>query len=376
MNSIKSYLKNLSLAVHLLWILTGCIEPTDITTSTDQITVINGRLTNATNYPAHIWVETSTSEQSERAPVKNASVLIRDDTGTEILFYYNKSQACYLPKSNFVGSQGTSYQLEVNIGDQVYQSNFQKLPSVNSTDESYFQFEKSTSLTSAGVLLEEHSVQVYNNVNLPASNEPYYLRWDVEEVYLFSEIPVPSVPFYSPQNCFISVLNLPSKINLIANTKGESRQLDSIKIINHVLDETFSGNHYFGIFQASITKEAYEYWQKIDQTVNRTGSLFEIAPATITGNIKNCNNESEQVLGFFEVASMDSTALLIKHGDLPIHVSPECRPKPYDFFRSLPYNCMTCVINAGVDPECVNCLLKPNSTKKIPSYYERAVFPD
>jgi|GEM_PF-782408 len=373
MNAIKTHFSYLSLLVYLLGVLGGCIEPTDISTQTDQILVINGRLTNATNYPAHVWVETSTSEQSERAPISDASVIIRNENAEEITFYYNKSQACYLPKSNFVGSQGTSYQLEVKWGEQLYQSDFQKLPSVNSSDKSYYKFKNTTSLTSAGVRLEEHKVQVYSDVNLPASNDPYYLRWDVEEIYLFSEIPVPIVPFYSPKTCFIHVLNLPTKINLVANTKGKAIQLDSLEIINHVIDVTFAENHYFGIFQASITKEAYEYWNKIDQSVNRTGSLFEIAPATITGNIKNCNNENEQVLGFFEVASMDTTAVIVQHKDLPTYIKRECEPKSYEFFRKVRYNCMPCVIAAGVDEECVNCSVKPNSTRKPPAYYERAV---
>lgn len=51
--------------------------------------------------------------------------------------------------------------------------------------------------------------------------------------------------------------------------------------------------------QHAISREAFEYWTSLDKTTESTGSIFDPLPTLVTGNIKNVENSTEPVFGFF-----------------------------------------------------------------------------
>jgi len=359
--------------VLVLTLINSCIVPVDIKTNTNKVIVISGKLTNATNYTPHVWIENTVGLESERDPIQNAIVLVRDESGREYPFKYSTKEQCYVAANKFVGEPGMAYQLEVTIDDNLYQSDYQRMASVNATDNSYFTVGKKPVYSSLGIPIDRYFVNLLTSATLPASTDPYYLRWDIEEVYLVAEVPLTKAPDYTPRNCYIRGFNLPEKINLVANETGKAMTIDSLYMTDHIVDYTFAYTHYFGVFQSSISKESFDYWTKVDKVVNRTGSLFEIPPAPIVGNVKNCNDTTQQVLGFFEVASMDTSAVLILTSDLPIYVGQDCGvPGPYTDNLVKQSNCVPCYVKAGVPEKCVNCLVRPHSTRTPPPYYQLA----
>jgi hypothetical protein len=51
--------------------------------------------------------------------------------------------------------------------------------------------------------------------------------------------------------------------------------------------------------QLALSKEAYNYWEKLRVNSNEQGGLYEKQPFAIKGNIQNLTNPDKDVLGFF-----------------------------------------------------------------------------
>src|SRR5262249_51150357 len=64
------------------------------------------------------------------------------------------------------------------------------------------------------------------------------------------------------------------------------------------------GNHYIDIGQLSISREAYQFWQRYEEQVTRTGGLLDPLPASIKGNVYNVNDTTDLALGYFEASSI------------------------------------------------------------------------
>ena len=64
------------------------------------------------------------------------------------------------------------------------------------------------------------------------------------------------------------------------------------------------GKHFIEIKQQSLTQSDYLYWQRyLDQT-NRTGSILDPLPSSITGNIYNQSDSSDLGLGLFSASEI------------------------------------------------------------------------
>ena len=103
----------------------------------------------------------------------------------------------------------------------------------------------------------------------------------------------------------------------------------------------------------SITVNAYEYWSNIAQIVNQAGTIFDIPPAPIRGNLYNPNEEDEFILGYFEASAIDTVRVSIFPFDISYSPIAYCSQN----------------IWAPSFNECGNCLLWENSTAIRPSWW-------
>ena len=85
-----------------------------------------------------------------------------------------------------------------------------------------------------------------------------------------------------------------------------------------MVDNSFLYPFFFSVKQLSINREAYEYWEKIKIVINNQGSLFDIPPAPVFGNIANVEDRNEIVLGYFEVAKTKVTRINTTRADGPL----------------------------------------------------------
>jgi hypothetical protein len=60
--------------------------------------------------------------------------------------------------------------------------------------------------------------------------------------------------------------------------------------------------YYLRIGQQSLSRGAYHYWQTIQNLTTNVGSVFDIPPATLVGNLHNADPGGTPLLGYFQVS--------------------------------------------------------------------------
>ena len=101
---------------------------------------------------------------------------------------------------------------------------------------------------------------------------------------------------------------------MIKNTGILSENIVSRYPLNFITNETDRLEDKYSILvnQYSINEVEYEYWEKMQKISENTGSLYDIIPASIQGNIYCVDDPSIKVLGFFGVSAKTSQRIFIE----------------------------------------------------------------
>jgi hypothetical protein len=318
-------------------LLVSCIDRLDFVGDTDKgQLVIYGLFTDIDDRQ---MVNVSRTNNFGLPPigVHDAQVNLITESGDRFQ-YFNIGNGDYEIRG-IKAEEGRSYALEVILDGDTYLSKLEKVPVQLADDTLSFTFstEPISNNTNAPVF------SVFSETTLPDSQEPIYLRWQAEETYLWNRIWLPCTGLCPPPppNCFISDVIDPNRINLFDGS-GTSTKSTTFTIGKRQVDNSFISTFYVTVRQLSINREAYEYWQKIKIVVNNQGSLFDIPPAPVYGNISNIENPEENVLGYFEVAKIRISRIKTTAIDVPFFLN-----RPCEFIVGKPAE--------SYAPECISC---------------------
>ncbi len=75
------------------------------------------------------------------------------------------------------------------------------------------------------------------------------------------------------------------------------------------------------VSQASLSADAFSYWEKLKKNNQESGGLFDSQPANTLGNVKCLSFPEEKVLGFFGVSSIRSERIFVQ--DVPDLIFPD-----------------------------------------------------
>lgn len=140
-------------------------------------------------------------------------------------------------------------------------------------------------------------------------------------------------------------------------------------------------NYRLLVKQLSLDQKAYNYWEKLRNNNRSSGGLFTKQPSIIEGNLKNVNDSSEKVLGYFGVSSVSEKEIILKkveelkfkdmfvctpfffkYTDLPLE------PRPlYSFWATDPAD--GTYSKAWSAPECFDCTILGGVVDK-PTFFE------
>ncbi len=355
---------------------TTCVSIIEFDTLDERELVIFGKFTNSEMHDQSISIKRTDLNTTAGLSIDDASVTVTDEFGRIFPYRYAEAKERYLPIEPLVGVAGTSYQASVTVNNQTYRSSWQKMPLVGARDSTYFQVERITVITDVGAEIQRYVVKIFTDSQLDFSEEPIYMKWDVEQVYIHQEIALPgaSFPFYSPRNCYIYDEYIARNILLFDGAVVNTSSIQGQEVAEIPVDNSFSVLRGFGIIQSSISREALEYWQRVESVSNRVGSIFEIPPAPIPGNFVNIDNPEDMPLGFFEVAKVDTSGTFVTSGDIPVTLGLNGDFVNCNFaagqFNGIPINCFPCLEARGVAEACYNCLSLPNSSLVRPSYLD------
>ncbi|MEB2778671.1 DUF4249 domain-containing protein [Algoriphagus sp. D3-2-R+10] len=328
-----------SYLLNLAWIIliSSCIDRLDFIGDTKEGQIIIYGLLSAGENIHTVNVGLSRSSGFTQSSIPNAEVnLLVQEGGT---YRYTSIGDGNYELHNFNPVEGQSYSLEVMVGEKVYRSTFQEIPSSNGVDSLSYDVAYEPFRTT----FQEHVFKVYSKTRLPENDEPVYLRWIVEETAYWELVWIyaPGIPPPLPPPCFIFDIMEPAKINLFDGSSSKTQTFDQL-LATRKIDNSFLFPMFISVKQLSINRDAYEYWEKIKTVIENQGSLFDIPPAPIIGNIKNTNDPNEKVLGFFEVAKSQVTRFYVTSEISPVYLPPPCffvlgKPR-----LDYPAECLTC----------------------------------
>lgn len=335
------------------WILSGCIEQIDFDADRrGGLLVVDGQIYDGPG-PYTLELSRTTGEGSPTRPVTGAVVSIFDGQGNQE-FYTETEEGHYEVPGNIVrGRRGGSYYIEIELGGGfVYRSEPGTIPSYTASDSVYYEFATEQELSNADILVDVEVIKVFADTEIPDTDSTLYLRWSVHELYKYTEYDFPDPFNYPPPYCYVTQYPNPQKITQFSTADSDAGQLIENQLSTTRIDFSFYQRHYFNVVLFSTTRQADEYWRQVDEVVNRTGTIFDVPPATVPGNIYNPNNSEEPVLGYFETAVIDTSRFFTLRTDMPIFIGDPCG----GFTRNRHY-------------ACTGCLELPNSTKEEPYYW-------
>ncbi|HTQ66022.1 MAG TPA: DUF4249 domain-containing protein [Puia sp.] len=255
---------------------------------------------------------TNASQVAEESFITDAKMSIIDDLGdsTECIWVGNGSYQS--ADSNFIGKVGRSYTLKIYLSDgNVYISSAEKIEPVPPIDSVSITYDSS-------VITDVRPNQLIVSVNLkdPGGVSNFY-RWTAsgyvprkswgDSCKNFAG-PCPG-PFACDCAAYCEQFQSNNQINVMSD-----QYLDGKNILMHPVFYSplyWFGSHFIEIKQYSLSRTAYLFWEQYLAQTNRTGSILDPLPASLTGNIYNQANSNDVALGLFSASDVVSKKIVI-----------------------------------------------------------------
>lgn len=326
--------------------MVSCIEDLGVFVGESGSLIVDGLITNE---PGPHVIQLTMTREFNTSPdydaVEGADVRVISEDGVEIKLN-DTFKGVYETPEAFIGKVGTAYQLKVRLNSGAeYYSDFETLSDVPVIDSIYYENVQKEVLSEEDVLFEETRVGIFIDYCDDEQVSNYY-RWRYLETYEIyapknnaEEVSVRGCSYTQiVSNCWVD--DYDSDFLAIQNDFLMNGQ-DIIKqeIFSAIIDRKFAIGYSVEIQQYSLTQQAYEYWEAIENQLENNGTIFETNNYQIRGNIHS-SEENELVLGYFEASAVSRKRLLLVDSEVQYNYAYVCEPNE----------------NNGCFPEaCVDC---------------------
>ncbi|MDH4298835.1 MAG: DUF4249 domain-containing protein [Cyclobacteriaceae bacterium] len=322
----------------------NCVTPVEI--PVDKVggqLVVSGQVSNIQEQNI---VQLGLSADTDRLPypLSGATIALIDDAGGYSYYEEDYSNPGSYLLANTAGIPGRVYYIQITTPNgAVFESVAERMPDAAGQITTHHEFllEEYTDLE--GTVLTDQFIKIYTNSSLPTNIGESYLKWGIEEAFLLTPTDFPDPFGVVPPPCFIVQNADPQRIPLFNSESLNTQTIDNLLIGSRIVDWSFLEKHYFTTYQTSMTKEAYEYWEKVNILANQVGSIFDTPPAAINGNVFGVSNSSIKALGYFQAVNQTYDRFYTHVNDLPFQLtSTTCTYGPYRSYESYPYRCLDC----------------------------------
>lgn len=338
-------------------VLSSCLTPVEV--ETENIggkLVVSGQIS---TIPEQNFVQLGLTADTERLPfpLSGADVILLSDAGQSYRYTEDFSNPGMYFLPDISGEPLKPYQIQViTPSGEIYESEPEKMPEQAGQVTTSYEFVREEFTDLEGTVSNQPFIKIYLNSTLPAGLQTSYVKWNVIESFLLSPTDFPDISGFVPPPCFVVQDADPQRVVLFNGEDVKTNTVENLLGVSRIIDWTFLEKHYFTTYQSSLTKEAYEYWRKVNILANQVGSIFDTPPAEIKGNIYNINNRDEKVYGYFQATneSFDRFYLLQEDLGFPLLVST-CTYNDRDF--------------QNYPSRCLDCLSVRNSSYRRPSWF-------
>jgi Domain of unknown function (DUF4249) len=233
---------------------------------------------------------------------------------------------------------------------------------------------------------------VYVDSHDPSGNTRFY-RWDYTETYehdaqlmspwiVVNGLVIPSDSSNQHTNCYTTINS--TKI-LLGTSEKLSQDVISrfpIRVIANG-DPMINQKYSILVRQYALTRDAWNYWSLVQKTSQQLGTLFDVQPSQLIGNIHCLTNPGEPVIGFMSASSIEEQRIFVYQSELLnwIHNPPEYQcdtrevpvdPVDYRIYSETDSNFAPYFFRSTAGPlvlastKCLNCLLFGGTNQKPP----------
>ncbi|MBN8823656.1 MULTISPECIES: DUF4249 domain-containing protein [unclassified Spirosoma] len=339
--------------IGLTFLVVACVDPEDLLLhGTNDIIVVDGTITDRAEAQIIKLNRSQADPLTGRfgtLPITRATVQIMVDSSVLITCHETIDGSYQLP-SDFKGQTGHAYQLRFTLTDGTsYQSSQQVMPAVVPIQKAYAEFNpKSLPANQFDGFTAGHDLSI--DVQDPVDQHNYY-RWDwilyerqywcktcqqgvyavykvLPHTYLYeyyfvagnelfedcfspptytTDFGAPYVPkgyWYYDYNCRTACWEILR--NVAINVFDDQYSNGGLLVKRKVASIPFYQHApcLVDVRQLSLTKDAYRYFQLLQQQTQNTGGLADSPPTALAGNVRNTANSRESVAGYFTTSAV------------------------------------------------------------------------
>ena len=180
----------------------------------------------------------------------------------------------------------------------------------------------------------DKGINLYANTHDP-QNSTHYYRWEYTETWQYHASFFSALIFEngglrdrSPDEYVYECWKTQKSQELLL---GSSVKLAEDIIYHKKLREfdqdgvELSMKYFIFLRQYALSKESYEYLQNLKKITEQTGSIFDMQPSEVSGNIHALNNKNEPVLGYLTASTPEFKKMYITNADVqPWNYRPAC----------------------------------------------------
>ncbi len=297
----------------MLLLYGACIEPYEPNLKKyEDLLVVDALITNEEIDHTIKLSRTFQSEDNVVQDVTDAIVNVSDDLGNSYHFSEVSSGKYQISARQFVAETGRKYQLYIKtIEGKEYLSDTCEIIPVPEIENISYGFDTD--------FIENDTIEVGGMrfyVDAEDSNgECKYYRWHIDEAWKF-KIPYP-VTIEVLEGDEIS--QLPRVENVYCWKFDESKNIIIHSTQNYAttkvtkfpihfaspeLSDRFNLRYSILVKQYSLSEKEYLFWKNLQISTELTGDIFQRQPFTLSGNIYNISDDTEPVLGYFQVSAV------------------------------------------------------------------------
>lgn len=246
------------------------------------------------------------ASKSTTKPANGYTVSISDDLGNTFMLNEVTGGTYTTDSAVFRGVPGRKYQLIIKSNnktgpDFTYRSIPAEMKPVPPIDSLYYE-----KIELQGEYFRKHDAcQIYLDTHDP-DNECRFYRWNYTETWEF-HIPFPVTNRICWMTYNADVINVKSTFLL-----SEDRVTKYPLLYIPATTDRLSVQYSMLVNQYSLSEDEFDYWSKLQNITEEIGSLYDITPAVIPGNIFCIEDPGLTVLGYFSVSSCSSKRIFIE----------------------------------------------------------------
>lgn len=304
----KSFLQAF-FGIMLTLVINGCVEPIDLTTETfESALVIEATITDELEQQEISLSRTFQLEEDGPSEESNADVRVVSSAGEQYQFR-ETSPGRYVSVNPFQAEAGKTYTLEITTADgRDYSSEPSSLPASSNLQDLHA--ERTT-------VRGEEGVALFLDAQASGNSSGYYI-YRYEETYkIISPFTYPLDLIYVNGN-FVEVTKtkeervcyntVGSQEIVLANTTAQTgNDLDDFLLrFLKIDDEKIRHRYSILVKQYAVSEDAFSFYETLKDFSGSDNLFSQNQPGFINGNVFSVSNADEKVIGFFNVAAVDT----------------------------------------------------------------------